>query len=69
MLHPSVKLDPDNAVYHNMLGVTLSFMKRYDEALAELQKAVELGPDNASFHYILGATLAFMKRYEETWTE
>ena len=39
-------VNPDNAIYHNNLSVTLYAMKRYKEALAEAQKAVDLEPDN-----------------------
>ena len=64
-----INLAPDNALYHNTLGVTLHKMKRYDEALIETKKAVELEPDNAKYHNNLGATLHAMRRYDEALIE
>ena len=60
---------PDNAHYHDSLGVTLHKMKHYEEALVEAKKAVELEPDNASYHDSLGITLHAMKRYKEAQAE
>ncbi len=42
-------IEPNNAEYHNDLGITLYKMKRYDEAFIIMQKAVELEPDNAEY--------------------
>ena len=64
-----VKLEPDNARYHDSLGVTLHKMKRYKEAQAETKKAVELEPDNARYRNSLGITLHEMKHYEEAQAE
>lgn len=64
-----INLAPDNALYHNTLGVTLHKMKRYDEALIETKKAVELEPDNAKYHNNLGVTLHEMRRYDEALVE
>jgi tetratricopeptide (TPR) repeat protein len=40
-------------------------MKRYDEALADLNRAVELGPDQATAIASRGETYQAMKRYNE----
>ena len=60
---------PDNAHYHDSLGVTLHKMKHYEEALVEAKKAVELEPDNARYRNELGIALHVMKRYEEALVE
>ena len=56
---------PDNAHYHDSLGVTLHKMKHYEEAQAEKKKAVELEPDNARYQCSFGITLAALERYDE----
>ena len=60
---------PENARYHNSLGVTLHKMQRYDEALAEKRRAVELEPENARYHNSLSTTLHEMQRYEDALAE
>ena len=67
--HELINLEPNNAVYHNNLGIILHKMERYEEALVEKQRAIELEPDNARCHDNLGATLHEMKRYEEARVE
>ena len=69
LLRQLVKEEPENAFYHNQLGVTLHEMKRYEEARAEKQRAVELEPENAWYHDQLSTTLHEMKRYEEAEAE
>lgn len=64
-----IKLAPDNVLYHNILGIILHEMKRYDEALIEIQKAVDLEPDNALHHCSIGVILHEMKRYDEALVE
>jgi len=64
-----VDLEPENARYHNSLGITLHEMERYEEALAATQKAVDLEPENALYHNNLGITLHEMERDEEALEE
>ncbi len=64
-----VKINPENAVYHNSLGVTLHRMKRYEEAAAAKRKAVELEPNTAVYHDNLSAALHCMGHYEEALSE
>ncbi len=64
-----VASEPENARYHDSLGVTLHEMKRYKEALEETKKAIELEPNNARYHDSLGVTLHEMERYEEAIEE
>lgn len=69
LLRQLVKEEPENAFYHNQLGVTLHEMKRYEEAEAEERRAVELEPENARYHAQLGVTLYEMKRIKEALAE
>jgi tetratricopeptide (TPR) repeat protein len=69
LLRQLVKEEPENALYHDQLGVTLNEMKRYEEAEAESRRAVELEPENAGYHDQLSTTLHEMKRYEEAEAE
>jgi tetratricopeptide (TPR) repeat protein len=43
-LKKAVKLSPDVADYHNVLGYSWFFLKKYDEALDEFERAVGLEP-------------------------
>lgn len=40
------RIEPDNARYHHVAGITLAEMGQYDEARAELRRAVELDPND-----------------------
>ena len=64
-----VKINPENAVYHNSLGITLHRMKRYEESAAAKRKAVELEPNTAVYHDNLSAALHCMGHYEEALSE
>ena len=64
-----IERNPDNARYHNSLGIALQGMKRYEEAFGEKQKAVELDPENADYHDSLSVTLHEMGKYEEALEE
>ena len=64
-----VELEPNNARYHNSLGVTLHALKQYEEALAEIQRAVELEPNDAIYHSNYGSTLHAVKQYDEALSE
>ncbi|MCI8550511.1 MAG: tetratricopeptide repeat protein [Lachnospiraceae bacterium] len=64
-----IERNPDNARYHNSLGIALQGMKRYEEALGEKQRAVEMEPENAQYHDSLSTTLHKMKRYKEALRE
>ena len=64
-----IEKEPKNARYHNSLGDTLYYLRRYDEALLEKRIAVELEPDNAQYHDSVGDTLYRLERYQEALEE
>jgi tetratricopeptide (TPR) repeat protein len=49
---------PDHAMAHMILGLSLKYLDRRDEALASLRSAVACGPDLAYPHLYLGEMLA-----------
>lgn len=46
----AMELEPENARYHDSLGVTLHAMGRHEDAASKKRKAVELEPSNAAYH-------------------
>jgi Tfp pilus assembly protein PilF len=50
----ALALDRGNPDYHNLVGVCLAELARYDEALAALRRAHRLRPASAEIHYNLG---------------
>jgi Flp pilus assembly protein TadD len=62
-----VKLNPLDSDGHNVLGILLSNLKRYDEAEAAYRKAIDLNPSYATAYYNLGNLLSDenLKRYDE----
>ena len=41
----ALERDPDNAVYHNNLGIALRYLERFDDAIAAYDRAIELDPE------------------------
>jgi len=64
LLRNTVKLNPQSADAHLMLGSALALAPRRDEALVELKRAVELQPNSASAHNTLGMALAKFAEFE-----
>lgn len=56
---------------HTFLGWTYSMMDRYDEAIAECERAIALDPDYGNPYNDIGAYLIEMGRFEEAipWLE
>jgi type IV pilus assembly protein PilF len=64
-LREAVRLDPDNAMFRNSLGVLLLDLHKPAEAEAEFQKAAQLDPNYAEAHHNLGLAFAEQGRYEQ----
>ncbi|MGA2060160.1 MAG: tetratricopeptide repeat protein [Thermoguttaceae bacterium] len=59
MIRKAVEAEPDNAAYRDSLGWALYRLGRWDEAVAELQKAAEKQPDGVIFDHLGDACLKF----------
>jgi len=64
----AVELDPENATYHNTLGVVLLDLKRPAEAQAAFQAALEIDKNNPEAHHNLGLAYAEQGRFDEAIT-
>ena len=66
----SIALYP-TAEAHTFLGWAYNLMDRYEEAIAECEKAIALDPDFGNPYNDIGAYLIEMERYEEAvpWLE
>jgi len=53
----AISLDPENAEYHEKLGVFLSKANQHDEAIEYLTKAIELNPDSKDAYFSRGVSL------------
>jgi tetratricopeptide (TPR) repeat protein len=61
----ALQLDPNNVNAHQFYGRLLATVGRYDEAIAEIQKARELDPRSTDLAVPLFAVLEKQGRYEE----
>ena len=64
-LKEAVQLDPDNAVFHNALGVVLLDLRRPAEAQEEFQRAVNADSNYAEARHNLGLAMAEQGRFDE----
>lgn len=61
----AIELDPNYGEAHNALCTTLTYQKRFDEAIAECKKAHDLDPSSAIVTTALGIAYAFARRPDE----
>ena len=59
---------PQDAGLHHALGLTLTRLKRSDQALAEFQRAAELDPERARYAYVYAVALHSAGRGGEAMT-
>jgi Flp pilus assembly protein TadD len=57
VLRATIAASPQDAGLHHALGLTLTRLKRPDDALAELRRAAELEPDRARYAYVYAVGL------------
>jgi len=67
-LRIAIATSPRDAALHHALGLTLTRLKRPDEALAEFQMATELEPDVPQYAYVYAVALHSGSRAEEAMT-
>jgi TolB-like protein/DNA-binding winged helix-turn-helix (wHTH) protein len=65
----AMQLDPLSAPIDSFLGRTLLWARRYDEALAHLQKSVQRFPNFVLNHMRLGHLYTYMSRFGDAITE
>lgn len=53
----AISLNPNNAEYHEKLGVFLSKSNQHDEAIEHLNRAIELNPDSKDAYFMRGVSL------------
>jgi tetratricopeptide (TPR) repeat protein len=64
-----IKIDPDFAYAHIMLGDALNEAKKAEEALDEYREAVKIDPNSAFAHKTLGLALKKAKKAEDAISE
>jgi Tfp pilus assembly protein PilF len=64
-LKDSIQLDPDNAQYHNTLGLVYLNLGRAVDGQAEIQIAVDLDKNNPDYNHNLGIALAQQGKFNE----
>ncbi len=65
----AVELNPTEATYHNLLGVTYFVSKKmYAEAISHLKEAVRLDPEYSDAHINLSAIYLDMKQWDDAIT-
>jgi Flp pilus assembly protein TadD len=67
-LRTAIAASPQDAGLHHALGLTLTRLKKPDDALAELARAAELEPDRARYAYVYAVGLHSAGRTEEALT-
>ncbi len=61
----TINLDPNFAAAHSHYSIFLTVLGRFDEAVAEGQRALELEPLSIRFHWNQGARFYHARRYED----
>ena len=64
-LKEAIQLDPDNAQFHNTLGLVYLNLGRPIDGQAEIQAAIDLDKNNPDYHHNLGIALAQQGQFED----
>lgn len=64
-LKDAIQLDPDNAQFHNTLGLVYLNLGRPIDGQAEIQAAIDLDKNNPDYHHNLGIAFAQQSRFED----
>jgi Tfp pilus assembly protein PilF len=67
-LKDAIQLDPDNAQFHNTLGLVYLNLGRPIDGQAEIQAAIDLDKNNPDYHHNLGIALAQQSRFDDAIT-
>jgi tetratricopeptide (TPR) repeat protein len=60
-----IEIDPNQATMHFALGLTLSSLGKYEEAVACYRKAIEIDPKDADYRKRLEYTLDILKKIND----
>jgi len=60
-----LKIDPNNLVTHNNLGIIFQGLGEIQKAKKSFEKAIEINPDYSNAHYNLGATFQELGQYQK----
>lgn len=66
--HRAIALDPNSSVAHRTYALTLTYLGRHDEAIAESKTAIDLEPSSVINQLVFGRSLLFARRYNEAIT-
>jgi Tfp pilus assembly protein PilF len=67
-LREALQLDPENAQYHNTLGLVLLNLGRPVDGQAEIQTAIDLDKNSPDLQHNLGIALAQQNRFDDAVT-
>jgi len=65
ILRQAIQRNPESALAHHSLGLSLARQRRLDEALEEFARAAALEPDNARYSYVQAVALDSVRRRPE----
>ena len=61
----AIELEPDNPIYYNNLGLSLTYLERYNEAIAAYTRMLELQPESYTAAKSAGDLLGIQKKHQE----
>jgi Flp pilus assembly protein TadD len=61
----AVKDDPDDAIAHSVLAVSLCGLMNFEEAMREAETAIQIAPDESYAHYALAHILMIRGRFAD----
>src|SRR4029450_8044493 len=64
-LKGAIQLDPENAQFHNTLGLVYLNLGRTVDGQAEIQAAIDLDKNNPDFQHNLGIALAQQGKFDD----
>ncbi|VAW05991.1 hypothetical protein MNBD_ALPHA01-1238 [hydrothermal vent metagenome] len=65
LVKKAIKYDPDQAKYHNFLGLLYKHQKNYPDAIASFEKALKIQPGYIKAIHNMGTVCREERRYEE----
>lgn len=61
----TIRLRPDYAEAHQLLGAALVEQRRFEEACKHFREVQRINPDDAHAHHMVGAVLSELERFDE----